>query len=75
MKKIYIKPESLLIQTEGLCTQNFNVASVIKGGTDNRTLDSTIPVIEGSDPNGRSNSDPDAWGSTGSNGVDLWGGD
>lgn len=75
MKKIYIKPESLLIQTEGLCTQNFNVASVIKGGTDNRTLDSTIPVIEGSDPSGRSNNTSNAWGATDSNGDDLWGGD
>lgn len=68
MKKIYIKPESLLIQTENLCTQNFNVASVIKA--DQKTPDSSIPVKEGSDPSGISNSDPDAWGS-----KDLWGGD
>lgn len=67
MKKIYIKPESLLIQTEGLCTQNFNVASVIKA--DQKTPDSSIPVIEGSDPSGISNSSSDAWGS-----ADLWGG-
>lgn len=68
MKKIYIKPESLLIQTEDLC-KNINVASVING-TDKKTPVSTIPVIEGTDPNGISNSSSDAWGST-----DLWGGD
>lgn len=73
MKKIYIKPESLLIQTEGLCTQNFNVASVIKA--DQKTPDSSIPVIEGTDPSGRSNNTSNAWGATDTNGDDLWGGD
>lgn len=50
MLKRYIKPEALSIQTEELCTANFNQASVISGN-DKNTLKDVIPVVEDRDMN------------------------
>ena len=69
MKKKYVKPVSLLIQTGDLCAQTFIVGSVIKG-TDKKTPDSYITLVEDKDTNGNSNTSSSAWDDTG-----LWGGD
>ena len=68
MLKRYIKPEALSIQTEELCTTNFNQASVISG-MDKNTLKDVIPVVEDRDMNDHQNGSSDAWGSG------VWGGD
>lgn len=56
-----------MIQTEELCA-SFHSASVINGN-DKKTLESTIDVVENTDPNGTGNNNDNAWS------TDLWGGD